>query len=234
MTHVLVVSDRRLVAESVAAALSALGLLAVPGDWPEGETGMSSDLLADPEPYDVTAPPSTGAAGGPDVGVLVSDLDPTVHLGQALRVLHSVATRWVVLTEAPRGPLWGAVLDVGAVAVLEDKARLEDIAGTIRAMVAEVEVMSREEVKQLRHSWRAVRSEQRMLVDRMRRLSPRETVVLGMLYSGEPVWAIAEQLGVSEATVRSQVRAVLRKLDVNSQLAAVAAYAAVRQGLVGS
>jgi DNA-binding NarL/FixJ family response regulator len=33
---------------------------------------------------------------------------------------------------------------------------------------------------------------------------------------------------VTEATVRSQVKAILRKLDVNSQIAAVAAYQEAR------
>ena len=41
---------------------------------------------------------------------------------------------------------------------------------------------------------------------------------------GLAVRAIAELGEVSEATVRSQVKAILRKLDVNSQIAAVAAY----------
>nr|WP_253945550.1 helix-turn-helix transcriptional regulator [Nocardioides sp. zg-DK7169] len=61
----------------------------------------------------------------------------------------------------------------------------------------------------------------------MRRLTRRELTILGLLYAGDNVGRIAAQLGVSEATVRSQVRAVLRKLAVNSQLAAVAAYASL-------
>jgi hypothetical protein len=38
------------------------------------------------------------------------------------------------------------------------------------------------------------------------------------------VRAIAEDSEVTESTVRGQVKAILRKLEVNSQLAAVAAY----------
>jgi two-component system nitrate/nitrite response regulator NarL len=44
-----------------------------------------------------------------------------------------------------------------------------------------------------------------------------------MLYAGDPVARIAQLLEVSPATVRSQVKAVLRKLHVNTQLGAVAA-----------
>ena len=54
-------------------------------------------------------------------------------------------------------------------------------------------------------------------------LTPREHEVLTLLHAGEPVAQIAQLLGVSPATVRTQVKAVLRKLQVNSQLGAVAA-----------
>jgi DNA-binding NarL/FixJ family response regulator len=40
--------------------------------------------------------------------------------------------------------------------------------------------------------------------------------------AGEPAESIAEHSFVSLATVRSQIRAILQKLDVRSQLAAVA------------
>jgi DNA-binding NarL/FixJ family response regulator len=46
--------------------------------------------------------------------------------------------------------------------------------------------------------------------------------VLRELATGRGVGAIASSWCVSEATVRSQVRAVLTKLDVGSQLEAVA------------
>ena len=55
------------------------------------------------------------------------------------------------------------------------------------------------------------------------RLSAREAQVLRALAQGQSVGAIAEAWFVSEATVRSQVRAILAKLDVSSQLEAVAA-----------
>jgi DNA-binding NarL/FixJ family response regulator len=42
-----------------------------------------------------------------------------------------------------------------------------------------------------------------------------------MLYDGDSVAVISAHFDVSPATVRSQVRAILKKLDVNSQIAAV-------------
>ena len=54
------------------------------------------------------------------------------------------------------------------------------------------------------------------------RLSEREQEVLRALLEGSNVARIAEANVVSEATVRSQVRSILVKLDVGSQLEAVA------------
>lgn len=59
--------------------------------------------------------------------------------------------------------------------------------------------------------------------ERLATLTPREREVLELLGAGRPVGQIAQTLGSSPATVRSQVRAVRRKLGVHSQLAAVAA-----------
>jgi DNA-binding NarL/FixJ family response regulator len=78
--------------------------------------------------------------------------------------------------------------------------------------------------RRLVREWRLVEDEERRLVARMESLTARELNVLSLLYDGKSVRGIAELAGVSEATVRSQVKAVLRKLEVNSQLAAVAAY----------
>ncbi len=55
-------------------------------------------------------------------------------------------------------------------------------------------------------------------------LSDREEEVLQQLHEGVGVRAIAEQSEVAEATVRSQVKSILRKLEVSSQMAAVLAY----------
>ena len=55
------------------------------------------------------------------------------------------------------------------------------------------------------------------------RLTPQEAAVLRHLMAGRAVKEIARLRVVSEATVRAQVKAVLAKLQVSSQLAAVAA-----------
>ncbi len=46
--------------------------------------------------------------------------------------------------------------------------------------------------------------------------------MLDRLAAGVQAAAVAEELGISLATVRAQIRSVLTKLDVGTQLAAVA------------
>ena len=64
-----------------------------------------------------------------------------------------------------------------------------------------------------------------------RDLTPREIRVLVALTDGLSADQIAQEDFVSVATIRSQIRAVLRKLGVNSQLAAAAIAGAHRDML---
>jgi DNA-binding NarL/FixJ family response regulator len=61
-------------------------------------------------------------------------------------------------------------------------------------------------------------------------LSPREAEVLGLVTQGMTNHQIAEQLFIGEETVKSHVRAILRKLSVKDRTQAVSL--ALREGLV--
>jgi DNA-binding NarL/FixJ family response regulator len=61
-------------------------------------------------------------------------------------------------------------------------------------------------------------------------LTEREGEILSLLAQGRPVKQIARHLGISVYTCRGHVRAILHKLGVHSQLAAVVA--AARRGLL--
>lgn len=62
----------------------------------------------------------------------------------------------------------------------------------------------------------------RLALTRMRRLSSREREVLGQLAEGVSPAGIAERTFTSIGTVRAHIRSILVKLEVNSQLSAVA------------
>jgi DNA-binding NarL/FixJ family response regulator len=68
------------------------------------------------------------------------------------------------------------------------------------------------------------RAQQRELSRRWARLSPREREVLELLAEGMRASAVAQHFVVSMPTVRSQIRSILTKLDVRSQLEAVALF----------
>lgn len=59
------------------------------------------------------------------------------------------------------------------------------------------------------------------LIRRLQSLTPQQTRVLGMLSSGLLNKQIAYELGVSEATIKAHVSAILQKLDVDSRTQAV-------------
>ncbi len=63
--------------------------------------------------------------------------------------------------------------------------------------------------------------ETRDLIDRLKMLTPQQTRVLGMLAEGLLNKQIAYDLGVSEATVKAHVSAILQKLNVDSRTQAV-------------
>ena len=65
----------------------------------------------------------------------------------------------------------------------------------------------------------------------MERLTKRESLVLGALIDGLGAEEIADAHCVALATVRSQIRSILNKLGVRSQLAAVA-FAAPHRALL--
>lgn len=71
-----------------------------------------------------------------------------------------------------------------------------------------------------RHTER--RAERQAAARRLARLSSREWEVLARLSTGAQAAQIADEFVTSLATVRAQIRSILAKLDVSSQLAAVA------------
>ncbi len=73
--------------------------------------------------------------------------------------------------------------------------------------------MSEEVRRQTLEAWREESIQSRRVARLMEALTPREMAVLAQLHDGLTVKLIALQAGVSEGTVRSQVKAILRKLQ---------------------
>jgi two-component system nitrate/nitrite response regulator NarL len=82
-------------------------------------------------------------------------------------------------------------------------------------------VMSRHDRDELMGVYREATEATRDLRRRFASMTRRESEVLGQLMAGRQVSEIARIRFVSESTVRTQVKSILAKLEVSSQLTAV-------------
>ncbi len=208
--RVALVAERRLVGQAIAAALRAKGLMPALFAWPR--RGGMRDFRQGVARSQVS------------VGLILCDLETPDMLRDVEVVVGRGPVRWLVLTDSDPGPRWGTVLEAGAVGVLPTTTSTTGLAMAIRDTLAGRSPTPPQVRERALQEWRDVAEEQRALVRRMEKLTHREFEVLGSLYDGMSVRRIAAASGVAEATVRTQVKSLRRKLDVDSQLAAVAMY----------
>jgi two-component system nitrate/nitrite response regulator NarL len=157
----------------------------------------------------------------PDVVLLDLDLGA---FGDGLRLIEPISTTGanvVVVTGSHDRARWGGAIRAGARTVLSKTQPLQDVIATVRRITSGLPVMDREERAELLAEWTRHQLERKGLGSRLDQLTIRETEVLAHLMKGRPVREIAEHGAVSEATVRTQVKSILSKLEVSSQLAAV-------------
>lgn len=170
------------------------------------------------------AAPDELLGGDPSAWLVVTDLDGWTHLGEVCDLVRRVRLPGVVLTPAPRGGLWGALLEAGAVAVLSADTDSDTIEDTLRDAAEGRHGHTPGEVEGLIAQWHMLRDGRERMHRLVRSLTVREHEVLELLYDGATVAEIAARFGVAQTTVRTQVKSILRKFEVGSQLAAVAAY----------
>src|SRR3954454_20630237 len=205
--RVLVVDDHALFAESLELALSLEGYDVHRAIFPED--GSRSTLISEVlrvRPF-----------------IALVDLDLGVY-GSGARLISplvSAGAHVVVVTGWSDEVRWGECLRDGARAVLVKSQPLSDILSTVRRITDGVPVLDHEERARLIAVWRSQSRELAELDEHLRSLTPRESAVLAELMRGRTVRDIAAASVVSEATVRTQVKSILAKLQVSSQIAAV-------------
>ncbi|UMG91354.1 response regulator transcription factor [Nocardioides sp. TF02-7] len=141
--------------------------------------------------------------------------------GQLVEPISRAHTHVVVLTGDTNRARWGEALHRGARIVMSKTEPLNTIISTVRRVNDGVPVLSSAERQELVTHWRETTAETALVRDRLASLTARESVVLGQLMAGMAVREIADSSMLAEATVRSQVRSLLSKLDVSSQVAAI-------------
>ncbi len=207
--RILFISGQHLVADAVRVALESRGVEVVVPTW----TGRASDSI--------TRQRLAGWQVG--AGLVVGDfLGPEQR--EAAALLGRLPLSWLLLVEEPADPAWSELVDSGATGVVPSSVALDDLVSRLADLVLGRARAAWPDRDLLEEEWRLRRVEQEDQRLRMGTLSPREHSVLALLHDGLSVREIAELTGVREGTVRSQVKAVLRKLGVSSQLAAVAQF----------
>lgn len=206
--RVLIIDDHLLFAESLELALSVEGYdvrrLELPGEGGSMATLRSLALRANPR-------------------TVLLDLD-LGRFGDGMNLIGPLARaniNVVVLTASEDVGRWGGCMRLGARKVLPKSGALRQALATVRRLHVGLPVTTRDELESLLAEWSHHRQAEDDLRRRLDLLTPRERQVLGSLIEGRTVRAISEQSVVSEATVRTQVKSILAKLEVSSQLAAV-------------
>jgi len=206
--RVVIIDDHVLFAESLELALSLEGYdvrrLELPDEGGSMATLRSMALRSNPR-------------------TVILDLD-LGRFGDGVNLITPLArahANVVVVTASQETGRWGECMRLGARKVLSKSGALQQALSTVRRLHQGLPVVTREELEFLLNAWANQSRVDDDIRRRLERLTPRERQVLGALIEGRTVRAISQDSVVSEATVRTQVKSILNKLEVSSQLAAV-------------
>ena len=209
-TNVLIVDDHDLVAMSLALYLRSEGLPA------QRHAVRSRDGIL-----------TAAATLIPGVVLLDLDLgrDPDGAVIDGTTLIAGLCrTGWrvVVLSATDDEARIGKALAAGALACVPKTAALPVLTTTVRRAMQGVNVMHPGRRHYLIDRYREQQAQARAMERRLSSLTERERRVLDRLARGQRAQAIATDCHVALATIRTQIRAVLHKLEVTSQLEAVA------------
>lgn len=171
------------------------------------------------------------AAAGTPAGVVLLDLDlgrdgrgrPVDGVGLVTPLIEA-GWQVLILSGTNDHSRVGAALAAGASTWVPKNAPFPSLLTAVRDAAQGRTTMPaarRAELVGLHHRRTAERAD---VVSKLAKLTRREREVLSALAQGTRAQSVADQSVVSLATVRTQIRAVLTKLEVGSQLEAVALY----------
>lgn len=152
-------------------------------------------------------------------------IQPGPGLGESLDLVRAAGNegcRVAVISESTHELLFAASVDAGATAMLATADPIADIVDRVLGLLKGKDLMTDARRVDLVSKLASHRSDRELRYMPFESLSRREGEVLRLLMDGFSVNKIAETSFVSVGTVRTQVKAVLRKLGVSSQVAAVA------------
>ncbi len=135
----------------------------------------------------------------------------------------------IILTDELEDINLGAVLAAGIKGILPQTSASSEIIAAIEAVASGLVALHPEVIDNLQLQKEANLYEQ-VDINRIQTLTPREIQVLQMLISGLSNKVVAQQLHISEHTVKFHISSIFQKLDVSTRTEAVAV--GVRLGLI--
>ena len=206
--RVLIVDDHEIVREGLRTSLAEETDIDVVGEASDGAEGVSLTL-----------------ALRPDV-VLMDLVMPNLGGIDAMRLLQQTDANWhvLVLTSFAEDDMVRGALEVGAIGYLLKDVRKNELIQAIHAAAQGQPYLHREAQRSLiQHV--TTPAEPSLLLD----LTPREQDVLRLISQGQSNKEIAQELHITQGTVKGHVSIILAKLGVSDRTQA--ALFAVRHGL---
>jgi DNA-binding NarL/FixJ family response regulator len=203
---VLIVEDHGLLADSLLYALRA--------------EGLDADKISP-----VTADGILAAARRLSPTVVLLDLDLGGEIGSSVGLippLHELGAQVVMVTGITDRTRLAECLEAGATGLIDKATSFDQLVDSVREVADLGTIVPAAQRDMLLTELREQRKADQRRHEPFERLTPREREVLAALMDGKSASVIAQESFVSLATVRSQIRTILMKLDVNSQLTAVA------------
>lgn len=202
----MVVEDHELLAESLRLALTA-----------EGMAVTVARTLAMDEILD------SAAIENPDVVLLDLDLGQEGLDGSMLvEPLTVTGAQVVVVSASADQTRIAGCVESGAVGYVSKERPLDELLEAVRLTAAGGRILPEPARQDMLAELRQARALRRRELAPFEALTDREAYVLARVMEGLSATDIAKRSFVSEATVRTQIRAILGKLGVRSQIAAVA------------
>jgi DNA-binding NarL/FixJ family response regulator len=204
--RVLIVEDHALLALSLQLALAARGWIVETTDGP-----TAADVIEHAHRF------------GPRSVLLDIRLGDTVGCGvELIAPLRATGADIVMLTAETDPGVLASCLEAGATGWIGKHFSLDEVEAALDDVREGQPLIGCAVREAMIDQMRTHRATRRRALSPFEQLTQRECEVLALLIDGVSAEEIAETRYVSLTTVRSQIRSVLRKLGVRSQLAAVA------------
>jgi DNA-binding NarL/FixJ family response regulator len=204
--RVLIVEDHALVAIGLQLALSARGWEVETTDGPTAADVIEHAGRFQPQCVLLDINLGDGVGSGIDL----------------VAPLRATSAEVVMLTAETRRGVLAACLEEGAAGWVGKHTFLDEVVGALNDVLTGTPLIGCTAREAMIDELRIERAGQRRALTPFERLTMREREVLAALVDGLSAEEIAETQYVALTTVRSQIRSVLQKLGVRSQLAAVA------------